>query len=82
MQEILKDEETKELYDYWTTRRHYERLLAEVETANKIKAQGLGRRTYISYRFKTDEDFVKAIEKGSVLRQVAVVHSIVTPIAQ
>lgn len=71
LQEILKDKETKELYDYWTTRRHYERLLAEVETANKIKAQGLGRRTYISYRFKTDEDFVKAIEKGSVLRQVA-----------
>lgn len=34
-------------------------------------ALGLGRRTYISYRFKTDEDFVKAIEKGSVLRQVA-----------
>lgn len=71
LQKILEDEETRKLYDYWTSRRHYERTLAEVEQANKIKAQGMGRRTYISYRFDDDTDFVNEILKGSVQKQVA-----------
>lgn len=71
LQKILENEETKKLYDYWTTRRHYERILAEVEYFNKVKAQGVGRRTIISYRFDNDEDFANTIEKGSIQKQVA-----------
>ena len=70
LQEILNDEKSRELYDYWTSRRHYEGLLAQIEYSNKIKAQGVGRRTYISYRFDNDLDFVTAISKGSVQKQV------------
>lgn len=70
LQDVLSDEETRKLYDFWTSRRHYEGLLAQIEYSNKIKAQGMGRRTYISYRFDNDLDFVKAICKGSVQKQV------------
>lgn len=70
LQDVLSDEETRKLYDFWTSRRHYEGLLAQIEYSNKIKAQGMGRRTYISYRFDNDLDFVTAICKGSVQKQV------------
>lgn len=66
LREVLSDEETSRLYAYWTTRRRYERLLAEVEFSNKIKSQGVGRKTYISYYYKTDKDFVEAVFRSQM----------------
>ena len=70
LQQLLEDPETRALYDKWTTRRRYDRLMADIEEGNNVKSLGVGRRTYISYRFSTNQEISEAINRGDALKRV------------
>ena len=61
LDQLLTDEATRQLYDHWTSRRRYERLLSEVEYTFHVKSQGMSRHTYLSYRYADNAKFLEAI---------------------
>ncbi len=58
---LSADPVLQEKYEFYSTRRRYERLMRKIIEVYHLREVGLKRRTYVSFRFKNDRDFITAI---------------------
>lgn len=58
---LLKDETLKRVYDKYTTKRQYNKLLNIIQDRNMVTEIGLNRRTYVSTKMKNVDELVDAI---------------------
>jgi len=58
---LLKDETLKRVYDKYTTKRQYNKLLNIIQDRNMVTEIGLNRRTYVSTKMKNVNELVDAI---------------------
>lgn len=67
---LAADPVLRERYDHYSSRRTYERLRRQAFDVYHMREVGLRRRTYVSYRFSSDRDFITAIAaKDSKLQE-------------
>ena len=71
LDEVLEaDPELRERYAHFSSRRVYERIRRQAFDLYHLREVGLKRRSYVSYRFNSDRDFLTAIAaKDSKLRE-------------
>ncbi len=58
---LLKDETLKRVYDKYTTKRQYNKLLNIIQDRNMVTEIGLNRRTYVSTKMENVDELVDAI---------------------
>ena len=64
----LKDEKTKELYEKWTSRRRYDRMLSQLQVEGYIREFGERRRTFLTTKL-TLEELVQKVASSSKKKQ-------------
>jgi len=61
LESLLKDKTLKKVYDKYTTKHQYNKLLNIIQDRNMITEIGLNRRTYVSTKLKNVDELVDAI---------------------
>lgn len=66
---LLKNEALKKVYDKYTTKHQYNKLLNTIQDRNMITEIGLNRRTYVSTKLKDVNELVDAISSKELKKR-------------